>query len=55
MVPDHGTQYDGNPLSHHGGMLEDGLTDRRIAELTDVLMGLDPFLYFLIPLRQSGE
>ena len=27
MVPDYGTQYEGNPSSHHGGMLEDGLTD----------------------------
>ena len=30
MVPDHGTQYEGNPYSHHGGMLEDGLTDGRM-------------------------
>ena len=27
MVPDHGTQYEENPASHHGGILEDGLTD----------------------------
>ena len=25
----HGTQYEGNPRSHHGGMCEDGLTDGR--------------------------
>ena len=44
MVPDHGTQYEENPASHHGGMREDGQTD-----------GLDPFLQSPIPLRQSRE
>ena len=29
MVHDHGTQYEENPASHHGGMREDGLTGRR--------------------------
>ena len=29
MVPDHGTQYEENPYSHHGGMHEDGKTDRQ--------------------------
>ena len=33
MISDHGTQYEGNPSSHHGGMFEDGLTDGRTAEL----------------------
>ena len=27
MVPDHGTQYEENPSSHHGGMHEEGLPD----------------------------
>ena len=27
MVPDQGTQYEGNPSRYHGGMREDGLTD----------------------------
>ena len=27
MVPDHGTQHEGNPSSHDGGMHKDGLTD----------------------------
>ena len=27
MVPDHGTQYEENPSSHHGGMHEDFPTD----------------------------
>ena len=29
MVADHGTQYEGNLFSHHGGMCEEGLTDGR--------------------------
>ena len=33
IIRDHVTQYEENPASHNGGMLEDGLTD-----------GLDPFL-----------
>ena len=48
VVPDDGTEYEENPSSHHGGMLEDGLTDR----LTD---GMDPFLYSLILLSRSGK
>ena len=44
IVPDHGSQYEENPSSHHGGMFDDRLTD-----------GLDPFLYSPIPLRWSGE
>ena len=28
MVPDHGTQYEDNPSSPHGGMCEDELTHR---------------------------
>ena len=28
MVPDHGTQYEENPSSHHGGMHEDGHLER---------------------------
>ena len=27
IVPDHGTQIEENPSSHHGGMCKDGLTD----------------------------
>ena len=48
MVPDHGTQYEEKPSSHHGGMPEDkqmdGLTDRQ-----------DLFLYTLILPMWSGE
>ena len=31
MVSDHGTQYEGYPLRHHGGILKDGLTDGQMA------------------------
>ena len=44
MVPDHDTQYEENPSTHHGGMHEDG----HLWILTD---GLDRFLYSPIPLR----
>ena len=27
IVPDHGNQYEENPSTHHGGMLEDGNPD----------------------------
>ena len=27
MVPDHGTQIEENPYTHHGGIQTDGLTD----------------------------
>ena len=43
MVPDHGTQYEGNPPSHKGGKRENRQTDR-----------LDLFLYFPIPPRGAG-
>ena len=36
MVPGYGTEYEENPSSHHGGMHEDGLPDRRTDGLTDV-------------------
>ena len=28
IVPDHGTKYEENPLSHHGGMCKDGQKER---------------------------
>ena len=31
MVPDHGTQYEGNPSSHHGGKHKDGQMDRTLS------------------------
>ena len=31
MVPN--TMYEENPCSHHGGMCEDGLTDRQIGSI----------------------
>ena len=40
IIPDHGTKYEENSSSHHGGMHEDGL---------------DHFLYSLILLWWSGE
>ena len=51
MVPDHGTQYKENSSSHHGGMCEEQLDGR----MTGWADGLDPILYSLILLRQSGE
>ena len=30
MVPDHDAQYEENPSSHHGGMHNDGLTDKQM-------------------------
>ena len=33
MVPDHGTQYEDNPSSHHGGMYKDRQTDGLTEEL----------------------
>ena len=47
MVPDHGTQYKENLFTHHAGMHKESI-DRQ----TD---GVDPFLYSLTVLRQSGE
>ena len=46
MVHDHGTKYEENPSSHHGGMCEDRWTD-----------GPDPFLYVYsqIQLLRIGE
>ena len=56
MGLDHNIQYEGNSSCHQGEMHEDGLidglADRGTARQTD---RLDPFLYSLIPLRQSGE
>ena len=52
IVPAHGTQYEEYTSNHHGGMHEDGQTDRWVDAKTD---GLDPFLYSPIPLRLSGE
>ena len=37
MVPDHGSQYEENPSSHHRGMHKDGLTNRQ-----------DPFPYSIV-------
>ena len=34
MESDHGTQYESNPSSHHGGMQEDGQTDGLMDRLT---------------------
>ena len=48
MIPDHGTQYEENPASHHGRMNKDRHPDGRRD-------GLTPFLYSPIPLRQSRE
>ena len=33
MVCDHGTQYEENPSSYHGGICEDGRQDRQMDEL----------------------
>ena len=38
IVPDYGTQYEGNPTSHHGAMLEDGLTYRQMDGWLDMPM-----------------
>ena len=38
MVPDHDIQYKENPSGHHGGMCEDGHTDRLMDGRTDALM-----------------
>ena len=35
MIPDHGTTYDKNPSSHHGGMCEYRQTDRQMDRQTD--------------------
>ena len=35
MVPDHSVEYEENPASHQGGMLEDGLTNVLMDRLTD--------------------
>ena len=35
MVPDHGTQYEENRFSHHGGMHNNGHPDGWMARLTD--------------------
>ena len=56
MVPNHVTQYEENPFSHHGGMHEDGHADRQLDGLTNGPTDrLDPFLYSLILLRWRGN
>ena len=42
VVPDHGTQHEGNPSSHHGGMHEDGWMDGLTDGLTDRRTGSFP-------------
>ena len=42
MVPDHGTKYEGNTASHHGGMHENGQMDRRTCRQVDGWTGPDP-------------
>ena len=39
MVPDHGTQYEENPSSHHGGMHVDGQTDWTLSYIPRFCLG----------------
>ena len=45
MVSDHGAQYEENPSSHHGGMLEDGLTDGQLDRLTNWTISYIPLFH----------
>ena len=42
MVPDRGTQYEGNPSSYHGGMCEDDMTDWLADGMTDWTLSQSP-------------